>query len=104
MLKISRCGLAALFMAVTLTGATGHAAETENREQLAIVRATEPTVVTVEGDVEAEKQGRDRGGKVKRGAAAVPRVAGRLTGWLLNVNEDIPSERERAQALTARKP
>jgi hypothetical protein len=99
MKKYIRSGIAVLFAAAALIAATD-----KHEDQLSIVRATEPTVVTVHEKDEPEQQEsneRRKVGKTKRVSAAVSGGAARMSGWLLNVNDDIPSRREQS-ALRAR--
>ena len=66
----------------------------EQFEQLEIRRAT---VVTVHAKMCPEKSGeRCKPGRVKRTGFKALAGAGNTVGWLLNVNDDIPSARERA--------
>ena len=87
MQKIIRAGLTVLFTAVTLTAATD-----KQDEPLAIVHATEPTVITVHGKAEqvnTKPHERRGAGKLKRAPVAAARCAGRFTGWLLNESDTI---------------
>ena len=99
MQNIIRSGLAVLFTAVTLTAATD-----KQDKQPVIVRATEPTVVTVRGKAEQvnTEPHQRRTGKLKRASMAASGGAGRFAGWLLNASDDIPSSRDRAEVRSAR--
>lgn len=70
------------------------------------VRAKKPTVVTVEGKFDpVEPQRRSAGSKlaggVKAGAVKVLHGLFDFTGWMLNVDQDIPSERDRRERGTS---
>jgi hypothetical protein len=72
------------------------------------VRAKEPTIVTVHGSQDkvetdhSRQQPRSVGGKmlhgIQTGVVTVGRGVAGLTGWLLNTNDDIPRERDRARS------
>jgi hypothetical protein len=71
------------------------------------VRAKEPTVVTVEGRADKVDEDRSASGKslpakigsgIRAGAAGAARAIVGFGGWLLNTDEDIPSDRERREA------
>jgi hypothetical protein len=66
------------------------------------VRAKEPTVVTVEGTqkevgLDREQQAEGKSNPVKKAVQSVGRGVVNGIGWLLRVNDDIPSERERTR-------
>ena len=80
-------GLALLAFGLTLNAQ-------EQIEQLEIRRAT---VVTVHAKACPEKSAEPcKPGKLKRAGSKALAGAGNTVGWLLNVNDDIPSARERA--------
>lgn len=89
-----------VFLALSLT-ATGQESEKDKNER---IRAKEPTTVTVEGrsdPVQTQNSERSSSGDEKRESglkAFVSKTWGgivRFGGWLMNANDDIPSERER---------
>ena len=101
MQKTLRSGVALLFAAALA------AAPAKQQDEDNYVRATERTVVTVQASaepVETREQARERtaGGKLRRASATLSSGAVRAGGWLLNVNDDIPSARERKAAAAAR--
>ncbi len=67
------------------------------------VRASQPTVVTVEGHADRLKTDGSRSSLAKAakgiqtGITGTGRAFVTFGGWLLNVKDDIPSERERQQ-------
>jgi hypothetical protein len=82
-------------LAVLSSAAILTAGNNNQEEQLEMVRASERTVIIVEGKAEpvkAKAQERPRPGKLTRTTMT---GAGRFAGWLLNVSDDIPSARER---------
>jgi hypothetical protein len=93
-------------LVLALSGSSALGADQDEKER---VRAKKPTVVTVEGKldpVETQRapQNQGLGGKitsgVKTGAAKVWNGLIGFTGWMLNVEDDIPSERERRERGT----
>jgi hypothetical protein len=71
------------------------------------VRAKEPTVVTVEGQADRVNEDRSTpdkslpakiGSGIKTGVTGAARAIVGFGGWLLNADDDIPSERERREA------
>lgn len=72
------------------------------------VQAKKPTVVTVEGARERVEPNRETepprnpgskvGGAIKAGFTKAWKGVTGLTGWLLNTDDDIPSERERRES------
>jgi hypothetical protein len=89
--------------------ATGLMADEPQREPR--VRAKEPTVVTVRGQQDrvetAEPRARHNplarvGHGVKTGALKVAGGVVSFTGWLLDVDDDVPSERERGRKTESR--
>ena len=62
------------------------------------VRATEPTVITVEGTPPARAKTANVNQKVRTGAATVAKGIAAATGWLLNTEDDVPGHQDRTRS------
>lgn len=99
-------------VAVLLMAAAPVLAE-DQQSQDARVRAKQPTVITVEGrahDLEQDRSTRQRTGVaspgrgIGAGLTATGRVFATFGQWLLNVDDDIPSERRQQKIERSRRP
>ena len=88
----------------------GFALAENQQSQDTRVRAKEPTVITVEARVDdlkqdgsAKRTGPAKSGRgIGAGVTATGRAVASFAQWLLNVDEAIPSERERKQQKNER--
>ena len=89
-----------IYASILLFAPVQHAEATD--QQTVRVRATQPSVVTVHEPAQDRRKGKIRRA-VRARATQAARGAVRLTGWLLNTDDHIPQDQERAREAAGRK-